>query len=138
MSNIKIKYNKNSDKKITINSSYQNNIFFISEFQSQVYNVCIKIPKGKLATYGQIANVIKSSPRAVGQALKKNPFAPHVPCHRVINSNLEIGGFSPSGLKNHDLKIRRKFNLLKNEGIEFNDNKISSKCFLINIDELLM
>ncbi|CAN0536123.1 unnamed protein product, partial [Ectocarpus sp. 8 AP-2014] len=51
------------------------------------------IPAGKISTYGGVANVLNSSARAVGGALRGNPFAPVVPCHRVVMSDLTIGGF---------------------------------------------
>ena len=57
-----------------------------------------------------------SSCRAVGQALRRNPFAPKVPCHRVIASDLSAGGFK-GGLT--DALIRRKLNLLGKEGVKF-------------------
>jgi methylated-DNA-[protein]-cysteine S-methyltransferase len=80
-------------------------------FQERVYAICRKIPKGQTMTYGEIAKILKSSPRAVGQALKKNPYAPIVPCHRVIHTNGNIGGYA--GIKNSQKKIK----LLKHEGI---------------------
>ena len=54
--------------------------------------------------------------RAVGNAMNKNPYAPEVPCHRVINANGKLGGYA-SGLK-------KKIQMLKAEGIEIKDNKI--------------
>lgn len=60
----------------------------------KVYQLCAQIPKGYISTYKKIAEVLRTSPRAVGQVLKKNPFASEkVPCHRVIASNFFIGGF---------------------------------------------
>ena len=56
--------------------------------------VCSAIPKGKVSTYGALSLLLKSSPRAVGQALRRNPYAPQVPCHRVVAASLELGGFS--------------------------------------------
>ena len=47
-----------------------------SRFQQEVYQICAQIPSGYLTTYQQIARILGSSPRAVGQALRKNPFAP--------------------------------------------------------------
>lgn len=89
----------------------------VSDFQQQVYAVTKCIPKGKVATYGTIAEILQSSPRAVGQALKKNPFAPRVPCHRVVAKN-GLGGFfgATSGSK-----IADKVRLLKSEGA-FNED----------------
>ncbi|KAI9319395.1 6-O-methylguanine DNA methyltransferase [Dichotomocladium elegans] len=57
--------------------------------------VIYKIPRGHVSTYKAMSDALRSSPRAVGQALKLNPFAPlPVPCHRVIATSLAIGGFS--------------------------------------------
>lgn len=68
------------------------------------------IPKGKTMTYAQVAAAIGNpkAVRAVGNALNKNPFAPQVPCHRVIRSDGSIGGFA-SGSK-------KKRALLRSEG----------------------
>ena len=83
-----------------------------TEFELKVYKIISKIPKGKTTTYGEIAKKLKTSPRAVGQALKRNPFAPRVPCHRVIMSDGSLGGFS--GNKKENIAIKRR--LLIKEG----------------------
>ena len=90
-------------------------------FEQKVYNLCKQIPKGKVSTYGAIAKVLNSSPRAVGQALKKNPYAPIVPCHRIISSNGKIGGFKG---QTEGKEIERKIELLKTEGISIEAGKI--------------
>ena len=72
----------------------------------------MKIPKGKVKTYKQVAKGINKpkSARAVANACGKNPYAPEVPCHRVIRSDRTLGGFSaPGGTK-------AKEKLLKMEG----------------------
>lgn len=56
--------------------------------------LCKAIPAGKVTTYGDMAKALGSSPRAIGQAMRRNPFAPVVPCHRVIATNMQLGGFS--------------------------------------------
>jgi methylated-DNA-[protein]-cysteine S-methyltransferase len=89
-------------------------------FQEKVYEITRKIPKGKTMTYDEIAKILKSSPRAVGQALKRNPYAPIVPCHRVIHADGRIGGYA--GVKNSKKKIK----LLRDEGIAIHDGKIIS------------
>ena len=65
-------------------------------FENAVYAACRKIPRGRLSTYAEIARVIKhpKSARAVGNALNKNPYAPQVPCHRVVRSDGSVGGFA--------------------------------------------
>ena len=62
-------------------------------FEQKVYDTISKIPKGHVMTYGELAEKVQSSPRAVGQALKRNPYAPKVPCHRVIGKNGTLTGF---------------------------------------------
>ncbi|OYT32463.1 cysteine methyltransferase [Candidatus Woesearchaeota archaeon] len=84
----------------------------------KVYAMCKKIPKGKISTYGIIAKKIKTSPRAVGQYLKKNPYSPKIPCHRIVHSDGRIGGFF--GTK----KVKDKIKLLKKEGIIVQKGKI--------------
>ena len=81
-------------------------------FQEKVYAITRSIPKGQTMTYGEIAKILHSSPRAVGQALKKNPYAPIVPCHRVIHTDGRIGGYA--GVRDSKKKIK----LLKKEGIK--------------------
>ena len=68
-------------------------------FYQKVWKACLEIPKGQTRTYGQIAKAVgsPSAARAVGQALAKNPFAPWVPCHRVIRSDGSLGGYSGNG-----------------------------------------
>ncbi|MEK6835371.1 MAG: MGMT family protein [Nanoarchaeota archaeon] len=86
-------------------------------FNEKVYKLCKKIPKGKISTYKEIANALNTKAyRAVGNALNKNPYAPEIPCHRVIGSNGDLVGFA-SGLKN-------KSKLLKKEGINIKNNKV--------------
>jgi len=71
-------------------------------FQQAVWKACLRIPEGQTRTYKWIAEQIgrPGAVRAVGSALGKNPFAPVVPCHRVIKSDGSLGGFSaPGGLK---------------------------------------
>lgn len=89
-----------------------------TDFQMRVYALCKRVPKGKVTTYGEIARALNSSPRAVGQALKCNPFAPKVPCHRVISSSGQIGGFMG---KINGKEIEKKIALLKSEGVSFSD-----------------
>jgi O-6-methylguanine DNA methyltransferase len=81
-------------------------------FYQKVWKICARIPKGKTLTYGQLAKKADSpkAARAVGRAMAKNPFAPNVPCHRVIGSNGSMGGYSGKN------GIKGKIALLKKEG----------------------
>jgi len=76
-----------------------------------------------------MARVLQSSPRAVGQSLRRNPFAPNVPCHRVVAADLELGGFSGSwGIQ--CANVQRKKQLLMDEGVHFVGNKIVAASVL--------
>ncbi|MFA5797930.1 MAG: MGMT family protein [Candidatus Woesearchaeota archaeon] len=92
-------------------------------FEQEVYATISQIPKGSVMTYGELAKKLKSSPRAVGQALKRNPYAPKVPCHRVIKSDGSLGGY------NGKMDSKKKILLLKNEGVVFENGKICHKTF---------
>lgn len=59
----------------------------ITPYQSRVYDLLRQIPAGKVSTYAALSRALGSSPRAVGGALRRNPFAPEVPCHRVIGAD---------------------------------------------------
>lgn len=90
----------------------------LTQFDRTVYALVKRIPKGHVSTYKYVAEWTGSphACRAVGNALRRNPFAPHVPCHRVISTSGEIGGFA--GQVNSDSKqIQRKVQLLTKEGI---------------------
>jgi methylated-DNA-[protein]-cysteine S-methyltransferase len=91
-----------------------------TKFQEQVYELCSMIPQGKVSTYKEIAKALGNvnCSRAVGNALNKNPYAPCVPCHRVINSDGKLGGFA--------FGTEKKVELLKEEGVRF-DKKVI--CF---------
>ncbi|HLF54816.1 MAG TPA: MGMT family protein [Candidatus Nanoarchaeia archaeon] len=102
------------------------------KFADKVYGLCKKIPKGKVSTYGAIAKALNSSPRAVGQALRCNPYAPIVPCHRVVASGGKIGGFMG---KTAGKEIQKKIELLKKEGVETrNGNIIDFEKLLLKLD----
>ncbi len=86
-------------------------------FQEKVYKACKKIPKGKVATYADIAHALGGKGyRAVGSALNKNPYAPRVPCHRVVGASGRIGGFAGG--------VKKKIAILKKEGVHVSCGKI--------------
>ena len=89
----------------------------LSPFQRRVYDALRRIPRGRVTTYGLLARQVGcGSAQAVGQALRRNPFAPEVPCHRVIATDLRIGGFR-GHLTGSD--ISRKRAILATEGVFF-------------------
>ena len=96
----------------------------LTPFEQHCLKVLKKIPKGKVTTYKDLANSIGSKAyRAVGRALGKNPQAPKLPCHRVVNSDGKIGGYA--------FGTNKKIQLLKKEGINIKNKKI------VNLKEVL-
>lgn len=79
-------------------------------FRQAVWKACMSIPEGRTRSYKWLAQRIgkPGAARAVGSALGKNPFAPVVPCHRVIRSDGSPGGFSAPGGVNSKLKLLKK------------------------------
>lgn len=71
----------------------------VPPFNARVYAMARRIPPGKTMTYGEMASALgePGAARAVGQALGHNPFAPIVPCHRILAANGKTGGFSAGG-----------------------------------------
>ncbi len=99
-----------------------------TEFQMNVYAATRLIPKGKVTTYKYIGDFIGTRAyRAVGNALRRNPFAPEVPCHRVIASDLTIGGF---GGEKTGRKPEEKKALLKQEGVAFEKGRLKDTSCL--------
>jgi methylated-DNA-[protein]-cysteine S-methyltransferase len=85
----------------------------ITPFQRRVYMEVLNVPPGTTITYGELARRIGCrSAQAVGQALKRNPFAPEVPCHRVVAADGSMGGYFG---KREGEMIERKRKLLNEE-----------------------
>ena len=86
-------------------------------FNQKVWALCARVPEGKVTTYGEIARALKCKAyRAVGNALNKNPYAPAVPCHRVVGSTGALTGFA-SGLA-------KKKALLAKEGLTIRKDRV--------------
>jgi O-6-methylguanine DNA methyltransferase len=91
-----------------------------NSFRERVYAFAKQIPRGKVTTYGELARLAghPGAARAVGQFMKTNPFAPHVPCHRVVAASGALRGYSaPGGLK-------QKKALLIREGVKFKGGRV--------------
>ena len=83
----------------------------MTEFEKKVLKEVMKIPLGETRTYKEIANLAgrPGAWRAAAQALKKNPFPLFIPCHRVINSNGKLGGYSlGKGIKKDLINLEKK------------------------------
>ena len=82
----------------------------ITPFQRSVYEICKQVPAGKVTTYKAVGEALGiKGYRAVGMALHRNPFAPDVPCHRVVTSDGGIGGFA--------FGVEKKIEMLRKEGV---------------------
>ncbi len=96
----------------------------MTTFSEQVYQVCKRIPKGRVSTYREIGNALGGYGqvyRAVGVALKNNPYAPSVPCHRVVCSDGRIGGYKG---KKSGRMVAQKIALLRKEGVAVKNGRI--------------
>lgn len=89
----------------------------MESFADSVYSVVAKIPKGRVTTYAAVANSIHhpKAARAVGNALNKNSRK-DVPCHRVIRSDLKVGGFARGSAE--------KMKLLESEGVRLRNGRV--------------
>ena len=85
-----------------------------------IYDVVKQIPRGKVATYGQVAALAgnKRWSRVVGYALHVNPDPGNIPCHRVVNRDGEVSKAFAFGGENKQIA------LLKEEGVEFDGNRV--------------
>jgi len=86
--------------------------------EEKIYRKLLEVPSGYVTTYGELAKAInlKNGQRAIGQIMKKNPFPVIIPCHRVVKSDGTVGGYA------YGTEIKK--NMLSNEGLKINDNKI--------------
>ncbi|KAI9819719.1 MAG: hypothetical protein M1832_003953 [Thelocarpon impressellum] len=92
------------------------------ENEQKVYALLSQIPSGRVSTYAALAAFLHSSPRAVGGACARNPFAPEVPCHRCVSSTGFVGGFMGDWEKTASgVNVDRKLALLKDEGVTFDE-----------------
>ena len=97
----------------------------VTPFQRRVYDETRRIPRGTVITYGELARRIGcGSAQAVGQALRRNPFAPEVPCHRVVAADGSLHGFSG---ERSGAALGRKRALLESEGVTFDGDRVAAK-----------
>lgn len=91
------------------------------KLEHKVYEKLLKVPKGKVTTYSELAKAVglKNGQRAIGRIMNKNPFPVIVPCHRVILASGKIGGYAWGE------KI--KTNMLSKEGVKIQKGKILDK-----------
>jgi len=87
-------------------------------FNQKVWALTARIPKGQVTTYANIARSLGTRGyRAVGNALNKNPYAPGVPCHRVVGSDGRLTGYAGG--------LAKKQKMLEQEGVFIADGKVA-------------
>ena len=88
-------------------------------FHERCYKALVNVPKGKVTTYREIARHLGSKGyRAVGNAMNRNPHAPKVPCHRVVRSDGNLGGYAGG--------IKKKIDLLRKEGVAIEGRRVAN------------
>jgi O-6-methylguanine DNA methyltransferase len=93
-----------------------------TDFEMSVYEVVGRIPRGRVSTYGEVARRAgRGTARSVGSALARNPFAPEVPCHRVVRGDGSLGGFNGA---TEGEELERKTRMLREEGVEVTGGRI--------------
>lgn len=102
----------------------------VSPYAYKVLTCLTRVPVGYLTTYNALAKTVGGGPRAVGQIMRLNPFAPLVPCHRVIKSDFSIGGFG--GGFGESVKTKRR--LLQSEDRGFDKpSKVQTKHGMLQV-----
>ena len=101
----------------------------LTPYRKRLYSTLCSVPRGRYTTYAAMSLFLNSSARAVGNGMRNNPFAPEVPCHRVLAADGSIGGFCGSWGKDGE-HASKKVKLLRDEGIRFNGKgKVAGEPF---------
>ncbi|KAJ5372441.1 hypothetical protein N7517_004447 [Penicillium concentricum] len=100
----------------------------LTPYRRRVYRTLLSVPPGRWTTYSAMATYLGSSARAVGNAMRSNPFAPEVPCHRVLAADGSLGGYKGEwkvdGHKAGGGFCEEKRLRLEEEGVVFLDGKV--------------
>ena len=89
--------------------------------QESVFSLARQIPAGRVASYKEIAAVLKIHPRQAARILSKNINHGKIPCHRVVHADGRIGGYN--------LGVKKKILLLEKEGVKIINGKIAGELF---------
>jgi len=99
----------------------------MKSFNEKCYDILRKVPRGRVTTYGEIARALGTEAyRAVGNAMNRNPYAPKVPCHRVVGSNGKMVGFADG--------VNKKIKMLKEEGVEIVNGKVDLEKYFYKLN----
>ena len=95
----------------------------MTPLQNKTYKLLKTVPRGRVTTYKALANALGTKAyRAIGQFMRTNPYAPTVPCHRVVASDGTIGGFMGH---TNGKEIAKKIRMLRAEGVKVVQNRIT-------------
>jgi methylated-DNA-[protein]-cysteine S-methyltransferase len=94
----------------------------IEELRNAAYTLLSLVPPGKVVSYGDLAKILRTSPRLIGRFMKENDNPLVIPCHRVVGSDGSLVGFSRGGVE-----FKRK--LLESEGVGFCGDKVCKEYF---------
>ncbi|KAJ9261333.1 hypothetical protein DTO212C5_8373 [Paecilomyces variotii] len=101
----------------------------LTPYRRLVYRTLLSVPPGRWTTYAALSTYLNSSARAIGNAMRTNPFAPDVPCHRVLATDRTIGGYKGAWGNGGSYAVE-KTKLLKGEGVIFDDKgRATGQCF---------
>lgn len=91
----------------------------ITDLERRVYGMLARVPKGKVTTYGELARAVglRNGQRAIGRIMNRNPYPVIIPCHRVVMSTGDIGGYA------HGKTIKQ--NMLGAEGVRVSEGRIT-------------
>ncbi|KAJ5248126.1 hypothetical protein N7489_002548 [Penicillium chrysogenum] len=110
----------------------------LTPYRRRVYRTLLSVPPGRWTTYSAMATYLGSSARAVGNAMRTNPFAPGVPCHRVLAADGSLGGYKGEwkvdARKGGGGFCEEKRLRLEEEGVVFFDGKVRGVCFKEFVD----
>ena len=113
-----------SSKKIydgeNVNVSFPLALAHLPPYTQKVLKATLQIPLGYITSYGSIAKAVGGGPRAVGNIMASNPFAPIVPCHRVVKSDFTLGGYGGGLEVKVELLSREKRGFLRSKEIQVN------------------
>ncbi|KAM7193368.1 methylated-DNA--protein-cysteine methyltransferase [Naviculisporaceae sp. PSN 640] len=105
----------------------------ITPQDKKVYTLLLQIPPGSFTTYAILAKLLNSSPRAIGNSCRRNPFAPTVPCHRVVATDRALGGFKGEHISK--VKIKSKITTSKRSDVQLITTSVKTKQALLTLDE---
>jgi O-6-methylguanine DNA methyltransferase len=108
-----------------VNVSFPLAYAHLPTYTQKVLKATLQIPLGYVTSYGSIAKAVDGGPRAVGNIMASNPFAPIVPCHRVVKSDFTLGGYG-GGLKvKVELLNREKRGFSRSKDIQVNGRSLA-------------